>query len=99
MVQGLNGIEAIVRALNPETGLLDTYQCSGYYNTGRFILQEGKPDKLIQGKLVDWYRPLSKEGQHHSLEFLQLYGKLHKRLPEMIYKGQPQYDELLGETK
>lgn len=82
MVVGLSGIEKVIKTTNPETLKPETYMCSGYLNTGRFV-----GDKLVPGKLVDWYRPLSKEGQHHSQEFLYLCHKKYERPYEEILKG------------
>lgn len=95
MVAGLSGIEMIVKTINPETLLFDTYSCVGYWNTGRFVPNSDptKPDRLIPGKLVDWYKPMSGKGQCHSLEFLYLLHKKEGRPYETLVRGQDGYDE------
>lgn len=78
MVMGLDGIERLVHTLNPETNKPDVYHCNGYRNVG----SEG------HRKLVDWYKPLSGEGQYHSLEFLKLRATMFKLPYEITVKGQ-----------
>lgn len=88
MVECLDGIERRISTINPETLVPDTYVSSGYYNTARFV-----GDKLVPGKLVDWYRPLSGKGQHHSQEFLYLCHKIDNRPYSIIVKGQEGFNE------
>jgi hypothetical protein len=74
MVIRLDGLEKVIQTINPETLELDTYKCVGYYNTGRIV-----NNKLIPGKLIDWYLPISKKGEPHSEEYLKLCAEKYKR--------------------
>jgi len=98
MTEGLDGIERRIETINPETLEFDVYVCSGYYNTSRFVdgkLVPGKgsmvkhPSGVIEHQsLVDWYRPLSGKGQHHSKEYLELLHKTDNRPYIEIVKGE-----------
>ncbi len=80
MVVGLDGIERIIETINPETNKFDTYTCGGYYNP---TVNMNKPLSL-----VDWYRPTSGLGNHHSREYLKLLHEKDARPYRERVKGQ-----------
>jgi hypothetical protein len=84
MTQGLDGIERRLITINPETLEAETYVCQGYRNISR---NEGNEEPKFP-TMTDWYMPLSKKGEYHSMEFLKLCAKIYKRPFNVIYKGQ-----------